>query len=130
GNRFWPALWRGGFTDRLWSPFEDRNLPAIGCGVTNLAPRATAAADELSAKELTAGAKSLTAKIKRRRVKVLAVLGVTAYRTAFARDAKLGLQPDRIGDTAVWILPNPSGLNAHFTAESLGKLFRELREWL
>jgi TDG/mug DNA glycosylase family protein len=130
GNRFWPALWRGGFTDRLWSPFDDRDLPKFGCGITNIAPRATRAAEELSPDELIAGAKSLATKVKRRRVKVLAVLGVTAFRTGFARDAKLGLQPERISDPAVWILPNPSGLNAHFTVESLGTLFAELRDWL
>ena len=128
GNRFWPAMFRGGWTDRIWSPFEDRRLIEIGCGVTNLAPRPTATADLLNPGELPAGAKKLAAKVKRRRVKVLAVLGVTAYRAGFARpDAQPGLQPDTIGGAAVWILPNPSGLNAHYSVERLGELFAELR---
>jgi TDG/mug DNA glycosylase family protein len=131
GNRFWPALHRGGFTDHIWSPFEDRRLLTIRCGVTNIAPRATVAADELSADELVAGAKALAKKVTRRRVKVLAILGVTAFRVGFGQaDAKLGLQANGFGDTSVWILPNPSGLNAHFTVDSLGKLFGELREWI
>jgi TDG/mug DNA glycosylase family protein len=128
GNRFWPALWRGGWTDRVWSPFEDRRLLEIGCGVTNLAARPTATADLLDPAELLAGAKTLATKVKRRRVKVLAVLGVTAYRAGFAKpDAQPGLQPETIGGAAVWILPNPSGLNAHYSLERLGELFSELR---
>lgn len=131
GNRFWPAMWRGGLTDRLWSPFEDHRLLEIGCGVTNVAPRPSAAADELDPQELIDGAKLLAAKVKRRRVKVLAVLGVGAYRIGFnRREAKLGLQSERIGSSAVWILPNPSGLNAHFTVDKLGQLFSELRAWV
>jgi len=128
GNRFWPALHLGGFTPRLLQPAEERELLALGLGITNLAARPSATADELSKEELVAGGRQLAAKVERYRPAVLAVLGVGAYRSAFARPrAALGLQPDRIGGTAVWVLPNPSGLNAHYTVEGLGALFANLR---
>jgi double-stranded uracil-DNA glycosylase len=129
GNRFWPALHAGGFTPRLLHPSEERELLALGYGITNVVERASAAADELSIEELTAGGKRLRARVKRYKPQYLAVLGVGAYRVAFDRPkAVLGLQPEGIGETKVWVVPNPSGLNAHYRAADLAKLFRLLRE--
>lgn len=129
GNRFWPALHLGGFTDRLWSPYEDHELIALGFGLTNLAPRTTASAAELTREELAAGGQALETKLRRFRPRFLAVLGVTAYRTAFDRpDAILGRQDEMIGETTVWVLPSPSGLNAHHGLPVLGRLFSELRQ--
>jgi TDG/mug DNA glycosylase family protein len=128
GNRFWPALFAGGFTPRLFSPFEDQLLPRHGVGLTNFVARASARADEISAEELQEGATTLARKLRRRRVRCVAFLGVTAYRAAFQRkDARLGLQRETIGDAAVWVLPNPSGLNAHFQLYDFARLFAELR---
>jgi TDG/mug DNA glycosylase family protein len=128
GNRFWPALHRGGFTERLLKPSEERDLLACGCGITNIVARASAAADELSTDELIEGGKKLVARVRRQRPKFLALLGVGAYRVAFARPkAALGLQPEQIGETRIWVLPNPSGLNAHFQIADLADLFAELR---
>ena len=128
GNRFWPALHRSGFTPRLFDPSEERDLLPLGYGITNLVPRATAAADELAPEELVAGGRRLAAKLRRHRPAYLAVLGVTAYRTAFARPkAALGPQPDGIVATKVWVLPNPSGLNAHYHLDRLAEMFAELR---
>ena len=129
GNRFWPALFAGGFTTRLLSPFEERELLKSGYGVTNVVERATATAAELSTAEIVEGGKLLEAKVRRFRPKFLAVLGITAYRTAFERpDARLGRLDETIGRTSIWILPNPSGLNAHYQPKDLARLFRELRE--
>jgi double-stranded uracil-DNA glycosylase len=131
GNRFWPALFASGFTDRLLRPEDERELLQFGCGITNLADRATAAADELSREELVAGSRKLDRKLKKFRVATVAVLGVSAYRMAFQRpEAKLGAQPERLGSALVWVLPNPSGLNAHFTPPALAELFREFRLWV
>jgi len=128
GNRFWPALHRSGFTDRLLHPSEQSLLPAAGLGITNVVARATARADELSAAELVAGGAILAALAERWRPEFVAVLGVTAYRTAFARPkARIGPQDERIGNVAVWVLPNPSGLNAHFQLDDLAREFAELR---
>jgi len=129
GNRFWPVLQRAGFTDRVLSPFETRALLAASCGVTNIVRRATAAADEIGADELRRGAARLAAKVRRHRPRYLAVLGIVAYRAAFERpSATLGLQPERIGATRIWVLPNPSGLNAHYQIGELTRLFQELRD--
>jgi TDG/mug DNA glycosylase family protein len=129
GNRFWPALYAGGFTDRLLSPFEERELLKNGYGITNVVRRATAAASELSNEELIKGGRELEKKVRRYRPKFLAVLGVTVYRTAFARPlANIGRQDETIGGTTIWVLPNPSGLNAHYQPKDLARLFRELRE--
>lgn len=128
GNRFWPALHAGGFTARLLAPHEERALLDLGLGITNLVARATATADELRAEELLAGAKLLQRKVKRVAPRWVAVVGVTAYRTAFARPkARLGRQEETIGEAKLWVLPNPSGLNAHHRAEDLARLFAELR---
>lgn len=128
GNRFWPTLQRAGFTSRLLAPAEEHELLADGYGITNLAARTTATAAELTVEELQEGAEQLTAKLRRYKPRVLAVLGVGAYRTAFGRPkAALGEQPNRIADSRVWVLPNPSGLNAHYQLEALAALFAELR---
>jgi double-stranded uracil-DNA glycosylase len=128
GNRFWPTLHAAGFTERVLSPFEDAELLARGYGVTNVVERATATAAELSPAELVAGGRRLARRVRRYAPRVLAVLGISAYRTAFDRpDAALGPQPDTVGGARVWVLPNPSGLNAHYQLADLARLFRALR---
>jgi TDG/mug DNA glycosylase family protein len=128
GNRFWPALHRGGFTDRLYSPHEDDTLLDLRLGLTNLVARTTAAAAELSDEELKLGGQRLRRKLRRYRPEWLAVLGLTAYRTAFDRpDAVIGPQAETIGDTRVWILPSPSGLNAHYQLDDLAAQFAALK---
>lgn len=128
GNRFWPALHAAGFTDKLLSPFEERELLKKGYGITNVVERATATAAELTAEEFVAGGRRLEAKVRRFRPKFLAVLGVSAYRAAFARpQAGLGLHTESMGETRLWVLPNPSGLNAHYQAADLARLFKDLR---
>ncbi|MCC6191761.1 MAG: G/U mismatch-specific DNA glycosylase [Anaerolineales bacterium] len=129
GNRFWPTLHAAGLTPRLLSPHEERELLEYGYGITNLVARATAAADELRPDELVAGGRRLRAKVRRYRPACLAVLGVTAYRAAFGQPrAAVGRQPEPLGGALVWVLPNPSGLNAHYQAPELARLFREMRE--
>jgi double-stranded uracil-DNA glycosylase len=124
-----PFRHRSGFTPRLLAPDEERELLALGLGITNIVDRASAAADELTEEELHDGGERLKRKLKRYRPKVLAVLGVGAYRTAFGqKDANLGLQPQGIGQTAVWVMPNPSGLNAHYRLDQLTELFTALRD--
>lgn len=128
GNRFWPALYAAGFTDRLLSPFEGSLLLEAGYGVSNLVGRATATAEELSADELLAGARVLSRKVRRYRPRAVAFLGVGAYKTAFGRPkATLGRQAERVGDVEVWVLPNPSGLNANYQLADLARLYGELR---
>jgi TDG/mug DNA glycosylase family protein len=129
GNRFWPTLHAAGFTPRRLRPDEERLLLGYGCGITNLVARASAAAAELAPAELAAGGKRLRAKVRRYEPRCLAVLGVGAYRTAFAQPrAALGRQPEKWGETIIWVLPNPSGLNAHYQPAALQRLFAELRE--
>ncbi len=128
GNRFWPTLYRSGFTPRLFAPSEQRELLKLGYGITNLVSRATATADQLANDELLAGAGILEQKVKRYKPRYLAIVGIGAYRTAFACPrAQLGLQNETIGATHIWVLPNPSGLNANYQADALAKLFRDLR---
>ena len=128
GNRFWPALHASGWTPRLLRPAEDARLLDLGLGITNIAARATVAAADLSRDELRAGAPLLAAKIAENRPRWLAVLGISAYRTAFEEpSAVLGLQERTIGETRVWVLPNPSGLNAHFPPAKLAEVFGEFR---
>ena len=130
GNRFWPALHAGGFTDRVLSPFDERELLKSGYGITNVVLRTTASADQLTRDEIIAGGEQLKAKVLRYQPRVLAVLGVGAYRTAFNQPkATVGRQPETIGNTVLWVLPNPSGLNANYQAPELARLFRELREF-
>ena len=129
GNRFWPALHRSGFTPRQLSPFEERELLSYGLGITNVVARATAAAAELAPEEFERGGRLLRAKVKRYRPRFLAVLGVGAYQAAFRNPkAKVGRQEERIEAATVWVLPNPSGLNANYLPQDLARLFRELRE--
>ncbi|MGW0503243.1 G/U mismatch-specific DNA glycosylase [Micromonospora sp. NPDC003241] len=129
GNRFWPALHRGGFTPRLMHPSEQDALPGLGLGITNVVARASARADELSAAELVDGARKLTGKVAAYRPRWVAVVGVTAYRIGFARPkATFGRQPESLAGAHLWVLPNPSGLNAHYTPQTLGAAFAELRE--
>jgi TDG/mug DNA glycosylase family protein len=128
GNRFWPALHASGFTPRRLAPAEQQQATALGFGLTNVAGRATARADELSAEELVAGGRVLAAKVLRYEPGWLAVLGVTAYRTAFGeRRAQVGQQERTIGRTRIWVLPSPSGLNAHWTPAALAAEFTRLR---
>jgi TDG/mug DNA glycosylase family protein len=130
GNRFWPTLHAAGFTDRVLHPSEERELLARGYGITNVVPRTTATAAELTDDEIRDGGRRLRAKIRRARPRVLAILGVGAYRTAFDRPrAQVGLQEETIGATRVWVLPNPSGLNANYQKPELARLFREMREY-
>lgn len=128
GNRFWPALYRSGFTPTLLRPDQQAVLPSLGLGLTNLVARATARADELTASELRAGGRRLHAVTERLRPGWLAVVGITAYRTAFGEPgAVVGPQDTRIGETRVWALPNPSGLNAHWPLPALTEEFARLR---
>jgi TDG/mug DNA glycosylase family protein len=127
GNRFWPALHKSGFTDRLVSAFDERELLKSGIGISNVVPHATASAAELTAEDLIAGGRRLAAKVKRYRPKVVAILGVGAYRHAFGKPkARIGEQTERIHDASVWVLPNPSGLNANYQLPDLVKLFKKL----
>ncbi len=131
GNRFWPALHRSGFTPRQLRPDEQRELLAFGLGITNVVTRTTAKASELTAEEYQEGGRALEARVRRLRPRALAVLGIGAYRSAFGRPrAVVGPQPEPIGDTEVWLLPNPSGLNAHYTLDGIAAEFRTLREHL
>jgi len=128
GNRFWPALHGAGFTKRLMDPSEERELLRSGCGVTNLVARTTATAEELAPRELLAGRRRLERMVKRCRPRVVAVLGVGAYRTAFeVPRAALGRQPERLAGAALWVLPNPSGLNANHQLPDLIRMFRAVR---
>ena len=130
GNRFWPALHASGFTDRLLSPFDERELLKSGYGITNVVSRTTATADLLTKDEIVAGGVKLRRKVLRYRPRVLAVLGVGTYRTAFNHPkASVGRQAEMLGGTIVWVLPNPSGLNAHYQAGELARLFRELKDF-
>ena len=128
GNRFWRVLHAAGFTERLLSPFEERELLSAGLGITNLVARATASAAELSADELVRGARRLVGKVRRWQPAVVAFLGLDAYRTALEkRGASVGRQCETLGDARVWVLPNPSGLNAHYQLPALVRLFSTLR---
>ena len=131
GNRFWKALHLGGLTPRLLAPDEEGELLGLGLGVTNLVERATAGAAELGHDELRSGEARLIAKAAATRPQVVAVLGVGAYRTAFDRPkATVGPQPDPIAGSRAWLLPNPSGLNAHYQLPDLTEAFAELRRSL
>jgi len=128
GNRFWKALHASGLTPRLFSPSEDGTLPDLGIGITNLCPRTTASADELTAAELERGGRALVAKARRYRPRVVAILGIGAYRAGFGRpDAVIGRQEEPTAQALTWVLPNPSGLNAHYGLEELARHFRRLR---
>jgi len=129
GNRFWKALHFGGFSDRILHPSEEHELLESGYGITSFCKRTTATAAELSNAEIVAGGKLLVKKIKKYKPQFLAVLGIGAYRTAFNQPkAKLGLQNETIEATKIWLLLNPSGLNAHYQINDLAKLFGELKQ--
>jgi double-stranded uracil-DNA glycosylase len=128
GNRFWPALYAAGFTPRLLSCYEEGELLSYGYGITNLVRRATTSADEISRSEYLEGGRSLVVQLFEYRPRILAVLGIGAYRSAFnLPKAGVGRQDSNLGTTQVWVLPNPSGLNAHFTLAGLADHLRELK---
>ena len=128
GNRFWPTLHAAGFTDRLFNAFEDAQLLERGYGITNVVERATATAAELKPEEYVEGGRRLEAKVRRYKPRVLAVLGVGAYRAAFGKkEAEVGRQEGRLGGAQVWVLPNPSGLNAHYRLADLARVYQEMR---
>jgi len=127
GNRFWRSLHNAGFTNRLLSPFEDRDLLQFGYGLTNIVDRATARADQLAPEELIQGQQQLSAKVQQYQPRFLAILGISAYRTAFYRPkAVMGKQDESLHSAIVWVLPNPSGLNAHYQLADLKRVYREL----
>lgn len=129
GNRFWPVLHASGFTPRRLAPEEERELLDHGLGITNVVARATARADELSTEEYREGGRLLTEKVERLRPRRLAVVGVGAYRTAFGeRKAVVGPQERTVGGARVWVLPNPSGLNAHWPLPAMAEEYGRLRE--
>ena len=129
GNRFWPTLYAAGFTERLLTPFDERELLKSGYGITNVVRRTTASADLLTKEEIEEGGKRLMVKVLRYRPRVVAILGIGAYRVAFSQSkAVIGKQEQMMGPTKVWVLPNPSGLNANYQTADLVKLFRELKE--
>ena len=128
GNRFWPGLYASGFTERLLRPEQEHELLRLGYGITNLVDRATIASEELSPEELRAGGGIFVKKVKTYHPQAVAILGVTAYRHAFdCPKATVGAQHERMEGALVWVLPNPSGLNAHFTPPALAKVFRKFR---
>jgi len=131
GNRFWKALHGSRFTDRLLGPFEERELLRHGLGITNLVARATAGAADLLDRELRDGAAEVRGKVERTRPRFVVFLGVGAYRTAFGiPGATVGPRPERLDPARVWVLPNPSGLNAHYQLPALVAEFAELRRAL
>jgi double-stranded uracil-DNA glycosylase len=128
GNRFWKALHGSGFTDRLLAPIEDATLLERNLGLTNLVARTTARADELSAEEIRRGTRELEKRLAPLRPRFVAVLGIGAYRTGFGRsEAALGPQEEDLSGSRLWVLPNPSGLNAHHQLADLAERFRMLR---
>jgi len=127
GNRFWKALHGGGFTPHVLRPDEDRDLTKLGIGITNIVQRASAGAADLSTEELRAGARTLVRKLRRVHPGFVAILGLGAYRTAFERPrGAIGEQAERIGEARIWLLPNPSGLNAHHQLPELSARFADL----
>ena len=128
GNRFWAALHASGFTARLLEPYEQREMLQYGCGLTNLVARATSVAAALSTEELRHGRGLLQRKVRRYAPGWVAVLGKGAYQTAFRRPkAEFGPQEEELAGARLWLLPNPSGLNAHYQPAALAELFGELR---
>lgn len=131
GNRFWPALHAAGFTPMPYLPHQEKDLLKLGYGITNIVDRATANAAELSKAELIEGGISLVEKVILYQPQVLALLGLSAYRVAFGKaTADIGLQEQEIGQTKLWVLPNPSGLNAHFPPKKLAEVYRKLHEYV
>lgn len=129
GNRLWKTLHAAGFTPHVFDPSEDQKLLSLGLGMTNVADRATARADELAKDELIAGRQTLGDKVKHYQPNVLAILGISAYRTAFHQPkAVIGRQSIILHNAIVWVLPNPSGLNAHYQLDDLARVYGELQQ--
>ncbi|MCI0392039.1 MAG: G/U mismatch-specific DNA glycosylase [Acidobacteria bacterium] len=129
GNRFWPSLYKAGFTDRLLSPYEEDELLELGYGITNLVARATASAAELGSEEYVRGARILEKKVQRYRPGCVAFVGIGAYRVAFGRpNALIGRQPERLSNAMIWTLPSTSGLNANHRPDDLARLFAGLHK--
>jgi TDG/mug DNA glycosylase family protein len=128
GNRFWPALHQAGFSTKLLHPSQQAELLREGYGITNLVNRATATAEEVAPAEFAAGRRRLAAKVRRYQPRVVAFLGVGAFCHSFGiKGASIGRQPESFEGAEVWVLPNPSGLNANYQLPDLVKLFRQLR---
>jgi len=131
GNRFWPALHGAGFTPHVFSPWQEHDLLGLGIGITNMVERTSATAAEVSPEEFVRGSQRLSAAVMQHRPRVVAFLGIGAYRSGFGRPkALLGLQTEQIGESALWVLPSPSGLNANHQLADLVGLFAELRAWV
>ncbi len=129
GNRFWPALHKSGFTDRLLSPFDERELLKNNVGITNVVSHATASASELANEDFVKGGRILRRKVRRYRPRIVAILGIEAYRKAFGCvNVEIGQQEETIGAAKLWVLPNPSGLNANYQLKDFTRLFRKLRK--
>jgi len=129
GNRFWPALHKSGFTNRLLSAFDERELLKASLGITNVVSHATASASELTKEDFVKGGRTLKRKVSRYRPRIVAILGIEAYRKAFGRvDVEVGEQQETIGGARLWVLPNPSGLNANYQLKDFARLFRKLRK--
>jgi TDG/mug DNA glycosylase family protein len=127
GNRFWRSLHAAGFTHRLFSPAEDRALIPLGYGITNIVDRATATADQLSSEELVLGGQQLAAKARQYTPRVIAILGISAYRTAFKQPKATIGEAAALEDARLWVLPNPSGLNAHYQIQDLAECYQQMR---
>jgi len=128
GNRFWPALYASGLTPELLTPDKDQRLLEFGYGITNVVRRASSGAAELTSDELRVGGEHLDDTVRRYQPQWLAVLGIDAYKKAFGlKHALVGLQERQIGATHVWLLPNPSGLNAHYSPARFAEAFADLR---
>jgi len=129
GNRFWPALYKSGFTDRLLSPFDERELLKAKLGITNVVSHATASASEVTKEDFVRGGRTLRRKVRRYRPRIVAILGIEAYRKAFNQlEVEIGEQDETIGEARLWVLPNPSGLNANYQLKDFTRLFRKLRK--
>ena len=129
GNRFWPALYKSGFTDRLLSPFDERELLSHNLGITNVVSHATASASEVTKEDFVRGGRTLRRKVRRYRPRIVAILGIEAYRKAFGQlEVEIGEQDETIGEARLWVLPNPSGLNANYQLKDFTRLFRKLRK--
>lgn len=128
GNRFWKALFEAGFTDHLFDPREEQKLLGLGFGITNLVARATLSAADVATSEFVAGGEKLREKVAVYKPQWVAFVGIQAYRIAFGKPKTiLGKQQETIGSAKIWVLPSPSGLNAHYKPKELTKLFEELR---
>jgi len=129
GNRFWPALYKSGFTNRLLSPFDERELLKAKLGITNVVSHATASASEVTKEDFVRGGRTLRRKVRRYRPRIVAILGIEAYRKAFNQlEVEIGEQDETIGEARLWVLPNPSGLNANYQLKDFTRLFRKLRK--